>query len=252
LLKFLKKGLSTVYEAKDCLPIYGEQFRGISPKGLMDQGAYTEACTLIGEQANCVEFILAPEIEFSEAGSIVITGAPYQSILLDQEVLSRHKVYHVREGQILRFSQKLKGFRTYLTYMNKIAERASDTRTYLERHPNLDPQGYIRLMKGPEFALIAKPEVILEQGWQVGSQLSSMGMSLTKWGEQLALKDDKQMISSAVADGTIQMTPKGPFILLRHRQTIGGYPRIFNVISADLDRLAQFGPRDFIRFKLLS
>jgi allophanate hydrolase subunit 2 len=218
----------------------------------LDQGAYSEACELLGERAACVEFVLAPEIEFSEAGSIVITGADYQTILLDQEVLSRHKVYHVREGQVLRFLQKLKGFRTYLSYMNKIAERASDKRSYLQRHPDLDPQGYIRLMKGPEFTQIANPELILEQGWQVGSQVSSMGMALTKWGNSLSLKSNGKMISSAVADGTMQMTPKGPFILLRHRQTVGGYPRIFNVISADIDRLAQLGPRDFIRFKLLS
>jgi 5-oxoprolinase (ATP-hydrolysing) subunit C len=251
LLKFIKKGLSTNYEAKDCLPTYGEQFRGLSPKGLMDQGAYQEACVLFGEQVNCLEFILAPEIEFSEAGSIIITGVPYQEIKLDDELLLRHKVYHVQVGQRLRFSQKLKGFRTYLSYMNKIADRASDQRTYAERYPNAAPEGVIRLMKGPEFAQLANPEVILEQGWQVGSQLSTMGMALTKWGESLALNSKGKMISSAVADGTMQMTPKGPFILLRHRQTIGGYPRIFNVTSEDIDRLAQLGPRDFIRFKLL-
>ena len=251
MLKFIKKGLSTIYEDEDCLPSYGQQFRGLSPRGLMDQGAYAEACQLLGQHSPCVEFVLAPEIQFSEAGSIVLTGAPYGNVRLDDEVLAFHKVYHVREGQILRFSQKLRGFRTYLTYMNKIADCASDDRSYAQRYPEAHPHGYIRLKKGPEFAKLANPDLILEQGWQVGSQLSTMGMALTKWGGQLQLNDTKQMISSAVADGTMQMTPKGPFILLRHRQTIGGYPRIFNVISSDIDCLAQFGPRDFIRFKLL-
>ena len=57
------------------------------------------------------------------------------------------------------------------------------------------------------------------------------------------------MISEAVADGTIQLTPNGPLILLRHRQTVGGYPRIFNVISADVDILAQVAPNCLIQFK---
>ncbi len=57
------------------------------------------------------------------------------------------------------------------------------------------------------------------------------------------------MISEAVSDGTIQLTPEGPIILLRHRQTVGGYPRIFNVITADLDLLGQYAPHQIIRFK---
>ncbi|WDE97894.1 hypothetical protein PQO03_18880 [Lentisphaera profundi] len=251
MLKFIKKGMSNLYQPDECLPVYGEQHRGLSPKGVMDQGAYNEACVLLGMKARCLEFSLAPEIEFSEAGSIVLTGAPHQSVLLDGEALSFHKVYHVKSGQVLRFSQRLRGFRTYLTYTNKITECAFDPSSYLERNPQADAQAYIRLMKGPEFAKLANPKVILDRDWQVGSQLSPMGMSLTKWAKKLKLKDQQNMISSAVADGTMQMTPSGPFILLRHRQTIGGYPRIFNVISADIDLLAQFGPRDFIRFKLL-
>jgi allophanate hydrolase subunit 2 len=56
------------------------------------------------------------------------------------------------------------------------------------------------------------------------------------------------MISGAVADGTIQLTPDGPIVLLRHRQTTGGYPRIFNVISADIDLLGQYAPNQPIHF----
>ena len=41
-----------------------------------------------------------------------------------------------------------------------------------------------------------------------------------------------EMISKHVTDGTIQLAPSGPIVLLRHRQTVGGYPRIANVIEA--------------------
>ena len=122
MLKFIKKGMSNLYQPDECLPVYGLQHRGLGPKGVMDQGAYNEACVLLGMKAICLEFSLAPEIEFAEAGSIVLTGAPYQSVLLDGEALSFHKVYHVKNGQVLRFSQRLRGFRTYLTYTNKTTE----------------------------------------------------------------------------------------------------------------------------------
>jgi allophanate hydrolase subunit 2 len=60
------------------------------------------------------------------------------------------------------------------------------------------------------------------------------------------------MISAPVNDGTIQLAPSGPIVLLRNRQTVGGYPRILNTISADLDLLAQYGPLQSLRFRLVT
>ena len=76
-----------------------------------------------------------------------------------------------------------------------------------------------------------------------------MGMHLERPEVELELTNQVEMISEAVADGTVQLTPQGPLVLLRHRQTIGGYPRIFNVISADVDMLAQYGPQSLIQFQ---
>lgn len=60
------------------------------------------------------------------------------------------------------------------------------------------------------------------------------------------------MISQPVTDGTIQLAPSGPIVLLRHRQTVGGYPRIANVIEADINKLSQFPPNTKVKFKLVS
>ena len=57
------------------------------------------------------------------------------------------------------------------------------------------------------------------------------------------------MISGPVTDGTVQLTPKGPIILLRQRQTVGGYPRVFNVIDPDVDLLAQYRPDQTLQFR---
>jgi antagonist of KipI len=50
----------------------------------------------------------------------------------------------------------------------------------------------------------------------------------------------------------VQITVGGlPIILFVEQQTTGGYPKIANVISADLSSLGQLRPRDEIRFELV-
>jgi antagonist of KipI len=59
-----------------------------------------------------------------------------------------------------------------------------------------------------------------------------------------------EMISEGVALGAIQVPEGGkPIILFVEQQTTGGYPKIANVISADLHSLGQLRPRDEIRFE---
>ena len=59
-----------------------------------------------------------------------------------------------------------------------------------------------------------------------------------------------EMISEGVSLGAIQVPEGGkPIILFVEQQTTGGYPKIANVISADLHSLGQLRPRDEIRFE---
>jgi antagonist of KipI len=59
-----------------------------------------------------------------------------------------------------------------------------------------------------------------------------------------------EMITEGVALGAVQITPSGqPIILGVEQQTTGGYPKIANVIGADLHRLGQLRPRDELRFE---
>ena len=61
------------------------------------------------------------------------------------------------------------------------------------------------------------------------------------------------LISSCVVPGTIQRMAGGqPVVLLADAQTTGGYPRMAHVITADLDRLAQFKPGDTLQFVQVS
>ena len=62
-----------------------------------------------------------------------------------------------------------------------------------------------------------------------------------------------QMTSEGVSLGAIQIPAGGqPIILFVEQQTTGGYPKIVNIISADLSSVGQLRPRDQIRFELVT
>jgi antagonist of KipI len=61
------------------------------------------------------------------------------------------------------------------------------------------------------------------------------------------------MLTEGVPLGAVQVPPDGqPIILFVEHQTTGGYPKIANVISADLNVVGQLRPRDQVRFEQIS
>ena len=59
-----------------------------------------------------------------------------------------------------------------------------------------------------------------------------------------------EMVSEAVCPGSVQVTRDGQCIVLGvDGQTIGGYPKIAQVIQADLDFLGQLRPGQSIHFR---
>jgi antagonist of KipI len=85
----------------------------------------------------------------------------------------------------------------------------------------------------------------------VSAQADRMGARLE--GPKLAREDDMELISEAVAPGTVQVTnDRQPILLLGDCQTIGGYPKIAHVITVDLPLAAQLRPNDSVRFHLVT
>ncbi len=85
----------------------------------------------------------------------------------------------------------------------------------------------------------------------VSPQSNRMGYRLT--GTVLKTEQPCEIISSAVTQGTVQLTPSGEMIvLMADGQTVGGYPRIAQVCAVDLPVLAQKKPGDEIHFQLIS
>jgi antagonist of KipI len=59
----------------------------------------------------------------------------------------------------------------------------------------------------------------------------------------------RELVSEAVCPGSVQVTRDGQCIILGvDGQTIGGYPKVAQVIAADLDRLGQLRPGESICF----
>jgi antagonist of KipI len=82
----------------------------------------------------------------------------------------------------------------------------------------------------------------------VRSESNRMGLRLESAQEWDSEKEE--ILSAPVVPGTIQLPGGGqPIVLGVDAQTIGGYPRLGYVISADLDQMAQIRPGDSIRFE---
>jgi antagonist of KipI len=90
-------------------------------------------------------------------------------------------------------------------------------------------------------------ERLLQQPFTISNQSDRMGYRLTS--EPLYMETKKEMISSAVSFGTVQLLPDGQLtVLMADHQTSGGYPRIAHIISAHHSRVAQMRPGQSMRF----
>jgi antagonist of KipI len=84
--------------------------------------------------------------------------------------------------------------------------------------------------------------------FQVSPQSDRMGLRLA--GAALVRRRTDDLLSSAVAPGTVQVPPDGrPILLMADAQTIGGYPQAAQVIGPDLPLAAQLRPGDRVRFR---
>jgi antagonist of KipI len=85
------------------------------------------------------------------------------------------------------------------------------------------------------------------EAFVVSPDSDRMGVRLD--GLELKRRGDADLISEAVAPGTIQVPPSGkPILLLGDCQTIGGYPKIAHVITVDLGVASQLRAGDSVRF----
>lgn len=110
-----------------------------------------------------------------------------------------------------------------------------------------------RIVRGKDVDLFEERafEVLTSERFIARSDSDRMGVRLD--GPELSRKEKVDLVSEAVAPGTIQVPPSGhPILLLGDCQTIGGYPKIAHVITVDLPIAAQLRPDDRVRFQEVS
>ncbi|MEK4427126.1 5-oxoprolinase subunit C family protein [Solibacillus sp. FSL K6-1523] len=108
----------------------------------------------------------------------------------------------------------------------------------------------IRIIRGSEYERFDEGglQKFFSTPYTISTQSDRMGYRLE--GQDIRLKEPFELLSEGVTFGTIQVPSNGqPIILMADRQTTGGYPKIGQVISADLPALAQMQANSHVFFK---
>ncbi|WAH39180.1 biotin-dependent carboxyltransferase family protein [Alicyclobacillus dauci] len=119
--------------------------------------------------------------------------------------------------------------------------------------PKYQPNPVLRVVKGNQFEDFTEESrtAFLEGRFEVSSRSDRMGYRLS--GQALQLTNQVELISEAVTSGTVQVPSDGnPILLLADRQTIGGYPKIAQVVRVDLPIIAQARPGEKVGFELVT
>ena len=233
----------------------------------------------------------APELEFRKDTVFVIGGANLFPKVNNKKI-DNWRIHRAKKGDILSLKKKTFGNRCYLAikggfklekwlnssstnlkakvggYMGRNllkGDRLEFNQTKQECDPeqklkiarNILPfysnSPTIRITAGAEYEyLTALSELqFLKEVFTVSRSSDRMGFRLD--GPPLHLLDKKEIVSSAVSFGTIQLLPSGQIVLLMSdHQTTGGYPRVAHVIEQDLPLVAQLTSSDKINFQLIS
>jgi allophanate hydrolase subunit 2 len=111
----------------------------------------------------------------------------------------------------------------------------------------------IRALLGPQADYLTREAIdaFLSARWRVSPRSDRMAYRLE--GPRLTHAKGHDIVSDGVALGAIQVPGDGaPLVLMADRQPTGGYPKIANVIGADIGRLAQRRPGEAFSFSAVS
>jgi antagonist of KipI len=156
------------------------------------------------------------------------------------------------EGRTLRDGDQLP-LRKFRRSHSAATERIS---TWTSPHDWASPakrDPMLRFIPGVDWNRFNAPTLrrLTSEAFTVSPDSDRMGVRLD--GPELKRMENVDLISEAVAPGTIQVPPSGkPILLLGDCQTIGGYPKIAHVITVDLGVAAQLRAGDHARFSEVS
>jgi antagonist of KipI len=261
---------------------------GVSPSGAADPISLRLGNRLVGndeDAAGLETMLLGGTFIFPQGAILALTGSDFSAKLDDANVAVGTSV-QVRQGQTLRLGPTTSGARCYLCVQGGIAvkpflesasthilsglggfqgrplrkgdvlrigpasKRFRSRKIAAQASERLYERRVLRVTPGPQahwFTESTRREFYAGT-YRVGEQSNRMGLRLE--GAAVSQRGARELITEGVSLGAIQVPTGGsPIILFVEQQTTGGYPKIANVISADLHRVGQLRPRDEIRFE---
>lgn len=254
---------------------YGYAHLGVSASGAADALSLRLANLLVGndEGAPALEMTLVGgAFEFASDALVALAGSDFGANIL------MHEPVYLRSGTVVRCGPTLQGARCYLAVRGGIdvpltlgsasthlmtglggrALRPGDllsigtrARSQPRRPARFDPatRDLLRATAGPQSDWFS-PDAFYGAPYRVAEDSNRMGLRLD--GPVLP-RHPGHMLTEGVSLGAVQVPPDGrPIILFVEHQTTGGYPKIANVISADLHRVGQLRPRDQLCFELVT
>jgi antagonist of KipI len=279
MIKVIQPGLQTTIQDQGR---FGYQCYGISVGGAMSTFSSRLANILVGNEMNVpvLEMVQSPHSflykELSlfeplqvEAGTVINLHKPAEGFRLYMAVAGGFKseiFLNSYSTHLLTCSGGYMGRaikkNDRLFAQNKPSKLAENIRHLLQRNfyfnidQSLSPKIFsksIRIIKGAEFELLTdeSKQNLINSQFAISNEYSRMGYHLKS--VPLLLTQKKEMVSSAVNKGTIQLLTSGQTIaLMADCQTMGGYPRIAHIIGADHCICAQLKPNDEISFIMVS
>jgi biotin-dependent carboxylase-like uncharacterized protein len=264
----------------------GHRAEGVPPAGAMDQLALALANRLVGNPPGAAGFEWAlggGGIGFTDARAIA-TGAPGAAARLNGNLLPPWQCVPVRAGDELAIEPPARGRFAYLaisgglrvplvldsrsTYLPgrfgghegrrlRTGDRmplgsasALHTQATVPRNHRPDYARSIRLMDGPQHDLFGDEawEQLVSGGYTVSAASDRMGYRLE--GAALTHSGPASLPSEPACPGAIQIPDGGaPIVLMPDGPTVGGYPKLAVVITADLGVMAQQTPGTRPRFE---
>jgi biotin-dependent carboxylase-like uncharacterized protein len=248
---------------------------GIKVSGVMDEYAYYFVNYLLDnpDNTNTIE-INFPNVSFlaHKDTTIALCGANCE-FYINEVAKSLWQTYHIKKGDIIKIGKILNGLRVYLSVKNGFIVKkeiwglnniklkkadvlqyntfiSQDTRRIKQRFiPQYPQELELRVILSYQAKYFSKEQKnkFFSNTYIVSNEISRMGYKLK--GEPIFC-DISDIISEGIAFGSIQIPKDGqPIVLLKDRQTIGGYPKIGVVLDIDCFKLVQAKPNTKIRFK---
>lgn len=146
--------------------------------------------------------------------------------------------------------RKLKTGDLLYTFGNRCpVDRRKLERKFIPKYPETIT---VRLVKGYQEAMFdaASQEIFFNSVYTFKGEGDRMGYRLS--GEKV-VPTHTGILSEPICYGAVQVPSHGePIVLLKERQTIGGYPKIGSVIAVDCFKLAQLKAGGKVKFKEVS